>query len=67
MNNENYNYNSASRKRFSLSERLERAKDIWELRTRQDLTLKAIGKLKGLTRERIRQILLWYKECTDSA
>ena len=62
MGKKQYHYNQNSRKRFSLVERLEKAKEIWELRITQNLTLEAIGKQKGITRERARQILLWYKE-----
>jgi DNA-directed RNA polymerase sigma subunit (sigma70/sigma32) len=47
-----------------LEEKLKRAKEIWELRTAQHLTLQAIGLQKGVTRERVRQILVWYKKYT---
>jgi len=61
-----YHFNPNSRNRPSLEEKLKRAKEIWDLRTAQHLTLQAIGQQKGITRERVRQVLLWYKEYTKT-
>lgn len=60
-----YRYNQNSRKRFSLEEKFKRVKEMWELRTIKHLTLRAIGEQKGLTRERVRQILLFYNQYID--
>jgi len=61
----NYNYNQNSRRRFPLSEKLKQAEKIFALRRIERLTLKEIGKIYGITRERVRQILLWYKKYKD--
>ena len=57
----NYHYNSASRERPTLIEKLARAKEIYQIR-QEGKTLQAIGNQYHLTRERVRQIINWYKQ-----
>lgn len=56
-----YRYNRNSQRRISPEVYYERAKLMWEERTKQNFTLEKIGKVFGLTRERVRQILDDYK------
>ena len=52
-----YNQNSDPKRRIPIDLQYERAKLMWEERTKQHFSLGKIGKVFGLSRERVRQIL----------
>jgi len=52
-----YKYNSNSIGRIPKDLKYERAKLIYQYRTKQGMTLERIGKIFGITRERARQII----------
>jgi DNA-directed RNA polymerase sigma subunit (sigma70/sigma32) len=52
-----YKYNKSSSKRFSKDVLHERAKIMYEYKTKQGFSLERIGNIFGLTRERARQII----------
>lgn len=62
MTQKDYHYNPNSRRRISLQEKLKRGEEMYNLHTNQHLTLQKIGEMNSLTRERVRQIIEWYKE-----
>lgn len=57
-----YRYNKLSSMRIPESLKYERAKLIYQYRKQQGMTLEQIGKIFGLTKERVRQIIEDYEK-----
>jgi DNA-directed RNA polymerase sigma subunit (sigma70/sigma32) len=59
---EKYKYNKSSKNRFSDALKYERAKLMYQYYHKEGYTLERVGRIFGLTRERVRQILQGYED-----